>query len=336
MRADYQKEIFDIIKRKIKGQDTIGNVISEVLSISPDAAYRRYRGETLLTIYELEKLSKTFNISLDRLFQANTNKVLFDIQLLEEFDYSMEPYLNSILQNLSMLKQQKDPKLTITINNTPFLQLLNFPHLVRFKLFFWAKTHLQVDEYKDTLFKHDKIVDSTFQIGKEILQAYNSIPSRELFDPELLRGFIREIYYYFNAHHFEDPKYALFLLDSLDRLIDHMKEQASVGKKFIFGTTPPATGNEFELYYNETLNSITSIQYCAEDFEGLYLAHNFMNYIHTTDEAYIEDSKKVLEKQFANSSLISVVNERERNNYFFHIKNTVDIFRKKIELELAI
>ena len=84
MRIDHQKEIFDEIKRQINGKDTIGNIISEVLSISPDAAYRRFRGETLLTIYELEKLCQTFNISLDRLFQTSSNKVLFDIQFTNE------------------------------------------------------------------------------------------------------------------------------------------------------------------------------------------------------------------------------------------------------------
>jgi hypothetical protein len=335
MRTDFQKAIFEEIKRQIKSRDTIGNVVSEILSISPDAAYRRYRGETLLTIYELQKLSDHFNISLDKLFQTNSNKVLFDIQFLDEFDYRMESYLLSILEKFKLLRTLDQPQLTISVNNTPFFQLLNYPHLVRFKLFFWAKTHLQVDEYQKMKFAHDKIQESTFSIGKEILQIYNTLPSRELVDPDLLRGFIREIYYYFRAHHFQEPEYAFFLLDQLDSFIDHLNDQASNGKKFIFGTSPPANGNEWKLYYNETLNALTSIHYKSKDSEGLYLAHNFMNFIHTSDKGYVSDSIQVLEKQIGNSSLISSVNEKERASFFYQIKSLVNNYRKKIELELT-
>jgi len=59
-----------------------------------------------------------------------------------------------------------------------------------------------------------------------------------------------------------------------------------------------------------------------------------MNFIHTTDVDYIEDSRKVLNKQLANSSIISIVNEKERNNYFFQIKKMIESYRKRIQLAL--
>ncbi len=40
------------------------------------------------------------------------------------------------------------------------------------------------------------------------------------------------------------------------------------------------------------------------------------------------------DKQLANSSLISVVNERERNNFFADFEKTIGVFRKKIEADL--
>jgi hypothetical protein len=42
----------------------------------------------------------------------------------------------------------------------------------------------------------------------------------------------------------------------------------------------------------------------------------------------------VIDKQLANSSLISVVNERERNNFFADFEKTIGVFRKKIEADL--
>lgn len=335
MRIDHQTEIFEIIKRKIKGNDSLGNAVGDVLSISQDAVYRRFRGDTLLTIFELEKLAKHFDFSLDALFEMNKNKIVFDFQAFSVFDFSMDTYLENMLKSVNTIKAQKNPRLTIAINNTPFLQLLNFPHLVRFKLFFWAKTHLQIEKLQNQSFQHEKVSELSFATGKEILRTYNSIPSKEIYDPELLRGFTREIYYYFHAQHFQEPEYALFLLDNLDKFVDHLKDQASHGKKFLYGTQAPASGNDFEMYHNETLNGQTSIHYRSDDYTGLFIAHNILNSIHTVDPVYVTDSEGVLNKQIANSSMISTVNEKDRNNYFTQVKNMIAGYRRKIEADLA-
>tara|TARA_B110000093_G_scaffold182335_1_gene228668 strand:- start:3617 stop:4630 length:1014 start_codon:yes stop_codon:yes gene_type:complete len=334
MQADYQKTIFEIIKRQTQGQDSLGNVVGDVLSLSADAVYRRYRGETHLTIYELEKLCKHFNISLDSLFEINKNKVIFEFQPLNEFDFSMDLYLESMRKALLQIKEQKNPKIIILVNNTPIMQLLNYPHLVRFKLFFWAKTHLQVKELQDQKFKYEKISPESFNTGLDALKMYNSIPSKEIYDPELLRGFVREVYYYFESEQFEDPQYAIHILDLLDRFVDHLKAQAEVGKKFVSTTEPPASGNDFEMYHNETLNGNTTIHYKTDDYQGLYVGHNLLNSVYTTDKAYIDDTLSVLNKQLANSSVISSVNEKERNNYFSQVKRMIESFKKKIELEV--
>jgi hypothetical protein len=335
MQKDHQAAIFEIIKRKINGKESLGDALGEVLSLSQDAVYRRYRGETLLTIYELEKLCQHYAISLDALFEVKDRKVIFDFQPLGNFDYSMEGYLEAMADSFGQIKAQKDAQLMISINNTHFLQLLNFPHLVRFKLFFWAKTYLKVEEYQGKQLAHQKNTEATLTPGMKILKAYCAIPSKELFDPELFRGFTREILYYYNARLFEDPSYAIFLLDHLIGAVGHIKHQVSVGKKFVYKTEPPANGNDFDVYLNDTLNGITSTYFKTADHEGFYMAHNIMNTLYTTDKEYMSDSLSVLERQFENSSMISGVNEKERNNYFHRLEASILKVKKQIELELA-
>lgn len=336
MPNQYQQQIFEIIKREIKGKDSLGNVVGDILNISQDAVYRRYRGETHLTINEIEKLSRAFSISIDNLFELNHSKILFDFQPLNVIEFNMDNYLENISNNVLSLKAQEEPELLMTINNTPFLQLLNFPHLIRFKLFFWAKTHLQLEEYADSLFKYEKISDKTFQTGVTILKNYITIPSKEIYDLDLLRGFAREIIYYYESQLFEDPEYAIHLLDKLSEFLNHLKNQATVGKKFIFGTEAPFSGNDFEMYFNETLNAHNSYHYKSKNSEGLFISHNLMNSIHTNDPVYVKDSKQILDKQLANSSMISQINEKERNSYFFKIQNMIQKHKKRIELDLSI
>ena len=336
MKEDLQATLFELVKNKIAGKDSLGLALSDVLNISPDAVYRRYRGETHLTIQEIKKICITYSISFDALIEMQKGKVLFDYPPLDTFDFSLESYLEGILLAFQKLKSLGDPEIILSINNTHFFQLLNFPQLVRFKLYFWAKTHLHVEEYRKQLFKHEKTSESAFSLGKEILQIYNSIPSKEIFDPELMRGFLRQIHYYYKSHLFEDPEYAVFLCDRILLMSQHLKSQATCGKKFMFGTDAPAFGNEFEMYLNETINTDSTFYYKGKELQGLYVTHNIMNYLQTDDKQYVEDTLFILDKQLANSSLISIVNEKERNNFFYEFDRTINSFKKKIEADLSI
>ena len=336
MQEDIQSVLFQLIKNKIAGTDSIGNALSDVLSISQDAAYRRLRGETALTIQEIKKLCITYDISFDALIELQKGKVVFAYPPLDTFDFSLESYLEGILHAFQKLKSLGSPEIILTINNTHFFQLLNFPQLVRFKLYFWAKTHLQIEEYKNKPFRHEKTSDTAFSLGRDILQVYNSIPSKEIFDQELMRGFLRQLHYYYKSRLFEDQEYALFLCDRMLLMSGHIKAQADIGKKFIFGTDAPASGNSFEMYLNETINTDSNFYYKAKDLEGLYLTHNIMNYLHTEDKQYVKDTLFIIDKHIANSSLISVVNEKERNSFFYDFDRTIQSFKKRIEADLEV
>jgi len=334
MKPDIQTTLFQLLKQKIAGEDSLGNTLSDVLCISPDAVYRRYRNETPLTIHEIKKICIHYNISFDALCELSEGKVIFSYPPLNTFDFSLESYLEGILKAFQKLKSLSSPEIILSIVNINFFQLLNFPQLVRFRLYFWAKTHLQISDFQNQTFKHEKTSDNAFSLGKEILQIYNSIPSKEIYDLEFMRGFLRQIQYYFKSHIFEEPEYSLFLYDRLLLLSSHLKDQATIGKKYMYGTQAPASGNDFEMYLNETVNSDATFYYETKELRGLFLTHNIMNYLETTNESYVADSKHILDKQMANSSLISMVNERERNSFFFEFDRTINSFKKRIEADL--
>ena len=331
MKQDIQQALFQLIKQKIGTADNLGNVLSEVLHLSTDAVYRRYRGDTSLTVQETKRLCKHFNISFDRLIDAGEGQVIFSFPPFKNYDFSLESYLEDILSSLKQMKQLNQGEFIFSINNSNIFQLMNFPQLVRFRLFFWAKSHLQIPEYQTLKFKYDKPTPHAFELGKQILQAYNSLPSIEIYDLEFMRGFMRQIHYYHRAQLFEDPSYAVSLCDKVLTLIEHMKNQAAEGKKFIYGTSAPAFGNELSFYLNETINTDTTFFYQSKEATGIFVNHNVMNYLHTSDPVYVADTKQVLDKQLANSSLISSVNEKERNHYFGEIQKMIHYFKRKIE-----
>lgn len=334
MKNDIQHELLHIIKGKISRTDNIGNVLSEVLSISIDAAYRRNRGETPLTIQEVQKLCSYFDISFDNLASIKENNVLFEYSPLYNYDFSFDSYLDGLVHALRRLSSAEDPHITLTVDNIALFQLLNFPHLTRFRLFYWAKSHLQIEEYQNELFEEQKLTDHAYSVGYEILQRYVKIPTTECYDPEFLKGFMRQIQYYSSAHLFKDPEYPLQLMDEIKMMADHIKAQAELGKKYIYRQQAPASGNEFNLYLNDTVNADNTYYYKTKKEKGIYIVHNHLNFLHTTDPTYVKESKSIMDRQLSNSSLISAVNEKDRNAFFHRLDRTITQFRNKIEADL--
>lgn len=328
---NYQKLLLSTISDRLSEGESIGQNLADILCISIDSAYRRYRGETPLTINEVAKISQHFGISIDTLFNPSGAYVNFYYKPLKNYKLALDNYLSGIHKYFTQISSQQMPHLTITINNTHFLQLLNFPHLARFKLHFWAKNHLRAAEFSEKKFKRTKFPDKAFQIGKEILAMYNGIPTVEIYDPEFLKGFAREIYFNYESRAFEDDHYALFLLEQLKKCISHIKRQCELGQKFIYGSGVPENGNQLDVYYNETLNAVTSFYYKTMQSEGLVMAHNYLNTLHTTDRIYVRDTKEILSYLCASSSQISRINEKDRNKFFEQIDMQVDAYILKIK-----
>lgn len=324
MKENLQDVLFNQIKNKINPGDSMGQALCDVLSISLDAAYRRLRNETPLTIQETQKLCKVFDISFDSLIELKNGSAIFSYNPLDTYDFSLDSYLEGILIAMNRLNSIKDPKVYLSINNVHFFQMLNFPQLIRFRLYFWAKSHLMVPAYQKEKFKHVKITEKSFELGRAILQNYISIPTIEIVDADLMRGFMRQIIYYLEAGLFEDPSYALFLVERVEMLLDHYKNQVTIGKKFISGNEAPAQGNELNVSFNDTINTDATFLYESASERGVFLTHNIMNYLHTTNSNYVSDTKKMVERQLMNSSIISEVNAKERNVYFSSIEKMVN------------
>ncbi|MCB9225149.1 MAG: hypothetical protein H6582_13270 [Crocinitomicaceae bacterium] len=334
VEKDIQQRIFNAVKLQLPKGEKLSNVIQDILCLSQDAAYRRLRGEVPLTIYETKTLCEKFNISFDDYGDLQRGKVMFHYNPLVSIDMNYKSYLAGLRDGLAQVRQLDNVHMLMSINDTPLFQVFNLPHVTRFKFFFWAKTYLQMPEYQNEKFKREKIDKESLAIGIEALNYYNSIPTTEIYGPETLRGTLRQIEYYFDSHLFEDPTYALEILDNLIQLIDHMKVQAENGAKFTRGNEPVTSGNEFNMYSNDTYIADNTYLIKWDSGSSVYLSHNILNYLVTTDPYYAEESEKVLTKLRDNSSLISKIDAKERNKFFGNLERTVLNFRRKVEAEL--
>lgn len=333
-QQDIQQRLLDGIKQKLPKGEKLAQVMMDVLHLSQDAVYRRIRGEVPLTIFETKTLCETYNISFDEYGTFRKGQVTFSYNSLTSIELNFENYLIGLRDGMRQIKNLENPEIYMSINDTPLFQLFNLPHLTRFKFFFWAKTYLKIPAYVDQKFKREKIDKKVLQIGIEAHNIYNSIPTHEVYSHEALRGTLRQIQYYFDADLFEDPTYALELIDNLLHLVQHIQKQAEAGRKYARGNEPPNSGNEFHMYFNETFISDNTYLIKWKDGKAVYISHNILNYLLTADPFYTSESEFTLQNLFANSSPISVVNVKERTKFFSGLERTIMTFRKHVEATL--
>lgn len=335
-QPDIQQRLLDTIKQKLPKGEKLAQVMMDTLHLSQDAVYRRMRGEVPLTIFETKTLCEKYEISFDDFGTYRKGQVTFSYNSLTAIELNFETYLTGLRDGMRQIKNLENPELFMSINDTPIFQLFNLPHLTRFKFFFWAKTYLKIPAYVNQKFKREKIDKRVLQIGIEAHNLYNSITTHEVYSHETLRGTLRQIQYYFEADLFEDPTYALELLDNLEQLNKHMQAQAEIGRKFARGNEPVNSGNEFHMYFNETFISDNTYLIKWKEGKAIYFSHNIINYLLTTDPFYTNEAEFMLENLFANSSPISVVNAKDRSRFFSSIDKSIQSFRKQIEATIEV
>jgi len=331
---DIQQRLLESIKQALPKGEKIAQVMMDCLNISQDAVYRRLRGEVPLTIFETKILCEKYNISFDEFGTFRKGQVTFAYSPMNRVDINLEHFLTGLRDSMRIVKNLEDPVMYMSINDTPIFQLFNLPHLTRFKFFYWAKTYLKNPVYVDAKFKREKIDKRVLQIGIEAHNIYNSITSHEIYGPELLRGTLRQIQYYFDSQLFEDPSYALELIDNLLELSAHLQKQADIGHKFARGNEPITSGNEYNLYINETIITDQTYLIKWKDGKAVYFTHNIMNYLVTQDPFYANETEFVLGNLMNNSSPISVVNAKDRLRFFGSLDRTIMNFRKHVEAAL--
>jgi len=292
-------------------------------------------GKVAITIFETQILLDTYDLNIGNLGTYKKDKIIFDYRPLSRINFNFESYLTGLRDSLISIKQLKNPNITISVNETPVFQLFNFPHLTRFKFFFWAKSYLQIPEYVDAKFKREKINKKVLSIGIEAHNMYMSMPTTELYCPETLRGILRQIEYYFDSGIFEDNHYALELLDNVSGLAKHINHQAEIGHKFAKGNEPnSAEQTAFNMYLIETY--LPDNTYYVEHDNGAltYFSHNIMNFIMTHNPEYNSDTKMILDRLLDNSTLISGTSHKERTKFFNALEKAIDQLRKKINFAI--
>ncbi len=311
-----QQTLFQQIKQQLPGHLAVVDEVAELLNISADSAYRRIRGEKLLTLDEVVVLCRKFGLSMDGLMQANGSQVLFGGQQIRFAEFNLEKHLGGILAELQQLASFSPCRMFYLAKDVPVFHYFHFHELAAFKFFAWLKTIMHTPAYNNKKFVLQEMGNDNWQqLSAQIISTYSTIPSEEIWSLETINSTLRQIEYCREALLFDNDGTIQLLYQQLLELINHIEEQASAGYKFLPGSGA-VSGGEFRLYYNGSLLGDNTILMQLGESQRTYLNHAILNYIHTGQESFCTYTYESIQTIIKKSTMISTVGEKDRNKFF--------------------
>jgi len=327
---DIQQAVFQQIKDKLPSSHSFVHEISETLDISYDSAYRRIRGEKALTFEELYKISTHFRISLDTLFNVETDNVIFNCLPLTPDKFEVKDWLNFILQNLSLVVQAKEKEIIYSAADIPMFHYFQFPEIAAFKVFFWEKTLFQFPEYEGKLFRLDETDPNIPKIGNQILALANKIPTTEIWNEDTFNIMLRQVEFYWVSGFFEKKDDLINLCDKIEKWVHHIKKQAEYGFRFLYGQPAEGLENTFLFYDNEVVQNDNTIHVTADGQTMVYLTFNVLSILTTNNPFFCNLIKSYQKGLMTKSNLISRVGEKGRSRFFNKQIQAIEQFKSRV------
>jgi len=311
-----QDHLFQQIREKLPPSASLADVISDLLHVSTDSAYRRIRGETPLVLEEAAVLCKQFSLSLDTLLSLKGSAVTFIPTQLNNDHYTFEQYLKDILTSFQYIDSHQQKNIIYLTKDVPLFYHFMLRPLFAFRYFFWMKSILQHPDFIGLKFSMDYLPSHIERTGQEILKLYNNIPTTEIWNTECVNSVIGQIAYYREAGYFHSEEDVETVYDALRKTLEHLKTQAEYGCKFLPGENPLSKKNNYSLFYNRVVLGDNTIMVETDGKRTLYLIYDILNYMATQDTKFCQEVYTKMQMLIKRGTIISNVSEKQRSVFF--------------------
>lgn len=307
------------IRNKVPDTISFADDLAEILNISRDSAYRRIRGETVLSLDEVKKLYDQYGLSIDAIVSPDSNMVLINHHAAD-FNYSLAEWLKLLIQNLEVVKSSKDSALIFAAKDIPVFRYFRYPEIGAFKLFIWLKSVIKDPNYENALFTPGVIPKEILAEAAKASTIYALVPSTEIWSDEAINGTIKQIEFSHECGYFAQRDMAGQLYDHLIEFINHIRDEAAEGKK--------SEGGTFSLYHNDILIPDNTILAKIDDKRLVYINYNMMDFLSTSQPSFCDQTEAYMNNLIKNSALISTIAEKERNRFFNKIEEKIRVAKK--------
>lgn len=319
MSMHYQQLFMQKIKALVPQQFALADTLADLLDISKDAAYRRIRCETSISLDEVLLICEHFKITFESL--SNPNAVTFNFKQLKPDIDSFKEYLNGMHKDLKRIQSFENAEIIYAAEDIPVFHHFNYPLLASFKIYYWMRSIMHVADFEGTKFNPNLIGDDVLALGKQINEVYAQIPSIEIWTDSTLSSTLDQIAYYWDAGLFEDETMALNICDEFITELKGIQRWCELGHK---------QGKSFKFFHNDIMIGNNCILIKAGDSKFCYLSHHSFNFMQTTDLNFSQETALWLEHMMQRTILLSGVSEKQRNIFFSGMIKRINQLKEKI------
>lgn len=301
--------------------------LMNLLSTSHAGAYRRMKGETLLTLDDLVILSDEYNMSYNELlFYKPENEVIFKFNYNND-EQTFEGYINEITASLDYVSSFEDHVVIYSAKDLPPWHYFDCPYLRTFKIFYWLRSIKRDVNFQNVKFDFDIIPDEFHVAAKVSLESFKRVNSEEIWTPSSLNIMLGQIGYYYESGIINEEQFSI-LSDKLTLLLDRLQKEIALGRKTTNQNLINDVGS-YKVYLSEIIGGDNVVYARGGVNQMLFHPPVLMNYIHTDDQDFCDYIKHSFEIAKGTAELISEISERRRNMFFNDFKNKVIILKKK-------
>ena len=313
--------------------------LSDVLEISTDSAYRRMRGETLLTIDEIIMICEHYQISFDAFSKVKTGMVTFNYSPIESNAESFALYLENLKKDLALIASAKESNIVYACQDIPVFHHYNYPDLANFKIFYWMRTIMNMPDLNRVKYDADFQFTELLELGKEVYDIYAKIPSVEVWTESTILSTLKQIGFYWDSGVFESKEDALRVCAALSKEIDDIQQMAEFGTKLPYEAVPIDNNNDdsenpndknYKLYISDIELTNNCVLVNIGSTQAVYLGHFSFSTMATKNENYCKKTEAWINNIMKKSTLISVVSEKQRFQFFQGVNRGIDELMKRI------
>lgn len=325
-----QNVFFQKIKEKLPSHLSMVDEIASLLQLSNDSAYRRIRCEKQLSFEEIQKLCSHFKISMDQMLHLQNDTFLFSGRIANNSDFTYENWLETVIVHLETIRSVQPNHMYYIAKEIPFFYYYLIPEIAAFKSFFFMKSILDYEDWKNAKFSVHDDYSRIHEFTKRISDLFASLPSTEIWSIENITSTLHQIEFYRVTGAMKSDEDAIALFDHFEELANHLERQAECGFKLKAGQKTASSGPAYKMYVNELIMGDNMQLIQVGNTQITYINHSIFNFITTYDHVFNAYMKQTFDNIAHKSTPISEVNQRDRLMFFNRLRAKIAAARKAI------
>ncbi|MEI6574874.1 MAG: helix-turn-helix domain-containing protein [Bacteroidota bacterium] len=327
---EIQALLMNKLKSAIPQHLSLAEVLSDVLDLSNDSAYRRIRCESALSIDEVRKICRHFKISFDSLMANETGAASFNYSPVR-CRADLLRYLIGIRDDMLRILHCENKSISYASFDVPIFHIFKNPEYFQFKVFYWLSSIAKDPDYNGKKYSVKDLDMEILGISQELTDIYAQIPSIELWTDSTVNSLVKQVEFCWMAGQFVAKDDIFILIEKVRNSMEMVQHEVDMNVKYMLNGLPGDQKPNFQLYQCDIEIGNNTILVNMGGNMITYITYHTFNRMYTSNQAYCNQTSDWLNNLTRQSNLISGVAQKNRFLFFNEIYSRLNSLRDKVE-----